>query len=199
MSGLCDYGRRFIGPSLSNRIGGALPKRSASHAKPEPETEGPMRSVEELKKAFCGTADWKDMLDAAGQLGRMVDRLDDLEALGYILRFCQDEEPRKEAMLRLSQRMREIRDARVLEAIVMNCDEDADRRRAIEVLGQRTNDVASSFTLVHIALCSKQKHARFAAVNKLSGKVDELRVISEHSEYDDTKDHARGIMPVPGE
>lgn len=195
MPGICDYGRRYIRPSLSNGLGEALPRRTlAKAAKTEPEAR--MRSIGELKAVFSGSADWNDMFSAAGELGRMVGRLDDIEALGYVVRFCEDEDSRGRAMEKVSSRMQAVLDPRVLEAIVMHTDDEDARRKAIEVLGQRTDDVTSAFTLVHIAMGSKSKTARFSAVNKLRGKIDELRVVAEHSQYEDTKEYARSLMPA---
>ncbi len=198
MTGPCDYGRRFICPSMAGKIGWAFPKRSASPARAKAQPEPRMRSLEELKRVFLGPQDWKGMFAAAAELGRMLNRIDDIEAIGYVVRFCEDEELRGGAIRKAASMMEQIRDSRVLENIVMNADDDSVRRKAIDVLGSRMDDVTTSFTLVHIALSARSKAARFAALSKLDGRKDELRVVAEHSEYDDTKEYARSMLADAG-
>jgi hypothetical protein len=151
-------------------------------------------STEALKQVLTKNTDWRETTEAADELGRRVGRLDDVEALGFIVRFCQDEESRKTAMAKLSLKMREIKDPRVLESIVMNTDDELAKRLAIDILGQRTDDVTSTFTLVHIALCARKENVRRIATYKLAGKADALNVIALHSEFDDTRTCAKELM-----
>jgi hypothetical protein len=190
---------RFIGPSLSGRIGCKFPRKNLPPPMHEGErTDVTAVSTEALKRVFTQNADWRDTLEAADELGRRAGRLDDVEALGFVVSFCQDEESRKTAMEKLSLKMHEIRDPRVLEFIVMNTDDEKAKRLAIEILGQRTDDVTSTFTLVHIALCARKDFVRRAATIKLAGKADALNVISLHSEFDDTRAYAKELLQAIG-
>jgi len=77
----------------------------------------------------------------------------------------------------------------------MNSDDTNARQEAITILGSRVDDKTIAYTLVHIALCSKHKFSRSAAVNKLAGKTDALNVVARNSEYDDTREYAKSLMP----
>lgn len=190
---------RFIGPSISGKIGCNFPKRKLPPPIHEKErTDVTAVSTEVLKRIFSQNDDWRDTLRAADELGRRAGRLDDVEALGFIVRFCRDEESRKTAMDKLALKMHEIKDPRVLESIVMNTDDEKAKQLAIEILGQRTDDVTSTFTLVHIALCARKDNVRRAATIKLAGMADALNVISLHSEFDDTKAYAKELLQAIG-
>ncbi|MFH0885037.1 MAG: hypothetical protein V1861_04980 [Candidatus Micrarchaeota archaeon] len=190
------YGKGFIGPSIAGKIGDAFPRRSSSNISSGMTEEGPILSVEELKSVFSSN-DWKKMLDAANELGKRVAGLDDPEALGFVVRFCESEHMRAMATSKLAIRMRDVNDPRVLEAIALNSDEDRERRDAIRVLGQRAADATYSYTLVHIAVRSRHESSRIAAVNCLEMRLDELKVVAEHSEYPSTRDYAKSKLPKP--
>jgi hypothetical protein len=193
-----DFGARFIAPSLSGNIGAAFPESGFPCPMVEPQRTGMAEaSTETLKAVFRKKANWKAMANAANALGQRVDRLTDIEALGYIARFCEDDSARAIAMGKLVSRISEVRDSRVLEAIVMNSGDDMAQRRAIDMLGRRTENVTSSFTLVHIALRAKQKNARLAAATKLRGNGDSLNVVAQHSEFQDTREYAQALLQRP--
>jgi hypothetical protein len=192
----CGYGKCFISPSAAGKIGDAFPRRASRYLSSGMTGEGPILSVEELKSVFSSN-DWKKMLDAANELGKRAARLDDFEALGFVVRFCENDYMRAMAMSRLSIRMAEVKDPRVLEAIALNSDEDRERRDAIRVLGQRAADVAYSYTLVHVAIKARHESARTAAVNCLEMRLDELKVVAENSEYASTRDYAKTKLPGP--
>lgn len=194
-----DFGGRFITPSQNGRVGTAFPREGPFGPIAEPQrTDLAEASTEDLMRVFRGKPDWKAMADAANVLGRRVDRLADLEALGAIARFCEDKYARTTAMEKLALRIGEIRDSRVLEAIVMNSEDDRAQRRAIDALGRRPDSATSSFTLVHIALRARESGARAAATTMLQGNHDSLGVVAQYSEYPDTRDYAQGLLGKNG-
>ena len=190
----CGYGKCFISPSLAGGIGNAFPKNASKFAHSGMAGEGLILSVEELKSVFTSN-DWKKMLDAANELGRRVTKLDDIEALGFVVRFCENDNMRNMAMSMTAQRIGEVTDPRVLEAIALVSDFEQERRHAVRALGKRASDATFSYTLVHIAIKSRHESIRTAAVNCLEMRLDELGVVAEHSEYAATRDYAKSKLP----
>jgi hypothetical protein len=196
------YGRNLMKPSALGIPGTAIPGRRPRFPVYQFEScrsvhvpaDSPVASTAELMKILSNKPDWRDAIEAANALGERVARLEDLEALGYVARFCEDDGHRETAMGKLALRITEVRDIHAIEALVMNTNDDAARRKAIEVLGRRSEEVAGTSVLIHIAMCAKQRSARHAAVMKLREQEDALNVISLHSEYEDTRETAKRLL-----
>lgn len=118
----------------------------------------------------------------------------DIKALAFLVKNATDPEVAREALGFLAGRIEEVEDPAHLKLILLNSNDEKARRMAVEKLSQSVGRHDDTVTLIHIALWAREDRPRFEAVNKLRGKKDALTVVSNHSEYENTRACARNWL-----
>ena len=181
-----------IAKAIAGEMG--LPLFDGLRAKPAKTYSHEGSTIIELRRIISESRDKDEIRSAADAMGKMVGRLPELRDIVAVARFGSGREAMGAALKRIAARMDEVKDPAVLKLVLLNSSDDTARREAVERLSKVVHLINDSVSLIHIAQWAADKKARFTAVQRLSKEKDALKVISNHSEYEDTKEYAKSVL-----
>ncbi len=187
---------RCLRGSTAIRLGAYAEAGRGFRMAPKPKPE---RSEAELRWIAENGRCPDERRGAAAELASRIGRISDIRSLGIVLRMSDDQDARRTAFDRLCSGIGQVSETKVLEAMLMNATEPELINKLATALSSRIGEVTNPICLIHIALNSSVREARFLSVRKLAENPGSLIVIAAHSAFGDTRALARGLLPIPHE